>query len=382
MTSTLVSDPQLVLDRIFDLLKIDNTSSLFPGPQPSALSHKALQDVVLRGNREYWVCEKTDGVRKLVYFSRVQKFLASAECPGVNTAQNSTTGNCANSTPDWEHLVLTLDRRLEICRLTNEPPLAELQISDPLFDGTVLDAELTADGKFVAFDCYAFAGQPCSHRNLGVRLSFARAAVKACNPPTPHEASEACTQGDHFEFEQDTWHREGRFELKPMFLLKDIQRFVQVYQRRLDRRHSCDGVIFNPVSDQMYCGTHPFMFKFKRPEDHTCDFLIKTIAKDGPKFAGRFNTVPTYVTPEAGATLQMWWLDEGGSLACFHAINFQRDQETGEAWRDDQIWEFSLIGTRWTPIRHRADRRFPNNKTTVLNTLTCLKSPVRLEDLF
>ena len=158
----------------------------FPAPQPTALSRAAAENEIMSGRREYLVCEKTDGCRKLVFFTRLE------DCP----------------------LVLAIDRRLEIERIFFPD---DCVFAEALFDGTVLDCELAMRlssnsaanvsvsarvEAFVAFDAYALGGAACSHKNLVQRLELARAIVAQCP--------------------------RFFFELKPMYPFDQLQAFCEV----------------------------------------------------------------------------------------------------------------------------------------------------------
>lgn len=328
-----------VLARQKDLMRLDSAVR-FPGPQPTALSRHALHKDVKSGRREYWLSEKIDGVRKQVFMTRY------------------------NTKP----VAYALDRKGCMSLVYYD------YFHPALFDGTVLDAEFSND-KFVVFDCPVFCGQAISHRDYGVRLKYARDAVRACFP-SPQCADSAGAPGlAEFEFERDLWHPDCVFEVKPMFLLKDAKRFCEKYMTRADPRHRCDGVILNPVPDAMYCGKHPFLFKFKETKDHTCDFRVRL--KNAPAEV-------SFCPIAQPGNLYLYFLGESGREELYTSIRYDDVRIDGDPGPGDgEIWECALDAeSRWLPIRQRSDKKDPNAKSTVLETLQCIADQLTLRELY
>jgi len=299
----------------------------FPGPQPVGLSRSNV-DLLLAGNRAYMVGRQTDGVRVVLFFARL------------------------SGKPSLSYL----DRKLQSTDVFGpEQDVKSSAYSDALFDGTVLDAELCA-GRFVVFDCYAFAGRPCWDRNLLVRLRFAREAVAL-----------SCS---------------SLLQLKRMVPFDQLAQFLQEPDQ-----DGCpdDGLVFTPVQDRVTfkssqsCTT----LKFKRPEDHTCDFLVREVTdssqrKHGRAFCGPTRTPPappSSQSPSAGFFVELWFTAD--RLRLFAVVPWTLDEPP----EFERIWEFRVSAGRWQPVRLRPDKRIPNFKATVLDTLRCLHDGVRLEEL-
>jgi hypothetical protein len=261
------------------------------------------------------VGRKTDGVRVVLFFSR----------DGAGR-------------PSLTHL----DRKLQ-----STDVYCDESFSAALFEGTVLDAELS-NGQFVVFDCYALAGQACWDRNLLVRLRFAREAVAQCPAPL--------------------------IRLKRMVTFDRLKSFLDEPD---EDGHPSDGLVFTPVQDRVTfkSGQDGTTLKFKRPEDHTCDFLVRRTTESSQRKHGRsFCPVPAGL---GQAAVELWFTSD--RLRLFAVAEWT----LAESPEFERIYEFraDLEAGQWRPVRLRPDKRIPNFKGTVLDTLRCLHDGVRLEEL-
>jgi len=285
----------------------------FPGPLPTALNRAAL-NVILSGNREYLVCAKDDGVRCFVIFMRIDGLPRLA----VWLRQGAVS-------------------------LIQCPP-GNLMCRSLLFDGTVLDCERVEAGSvlFRAFDCYALAGERCTHRGLLFRLECAKAACA---------------------------HAKCKFlELKAMRPLLHLQEFT----RELEYSETpMDGLIFNPVPDAaMVEGkVNPLVFKFKNP--HTLDLTVRRCldplerawipdAKIGLPFA-------LYCGGQVKGTQVL--LKRVGDPECVDYIG--------------AVAEFEVLpGAQFRVLKARLDKVYPNGLQTVLDVLKTVEEKLELEELF
>lgn len=297
------------MDTVANLLPVDPRVR-FPGPQPVALSRSNLH-LLLDGNRSFLVGRKTDGVRVVLFLSK---------------------DSSARPT------LFYLDRKLQTTEVFNSSPCW----ATSLFEGTILDAELSQD-KFVVFDCYAFAGRACWDRNLIVRLGFANQAVQLCDP--------------HL------------VQLKTMVPLSRLREFASSQDTD---GHPSDGFIFTPVQDRVTFKSALTTLKFKEPQDHTCDFLVREPTERSQRKYGRSFCPVDGATP---MSVELWFTAD--RLRLFAVVPWTLP----EAPEFDRIWEFRVCADTWQPVRLRADKRIPNFKTTVLDTLRCLEDGVRLEEL-
>lgn len=326
-----------VLARLRDLLQV--TGGGFPAPQPVALTRSSMT-ILQKGNREYMVAEKTDGVRVLLFFSRD---------PIGNKPQ-----------------LFVVERKLTLRREFG------LQFPDQLFDGTVLDAEQVGS-TYVVFDCYALGGLSCAKRNLRVRLEYASVAIKCLSK-----------------------QEQARFRLKPMFPFSELRTFCTVYMQRAQRDFACDGVIFTPVEDPLVCGTHGALLKAKPLEHCTCDLLVRPVTGESKRAWDRSfcsidqriiaaESVGERERPD-GVLAELWFLVD--EMELLSVIRWPSDLISlpsclrGES--QSEIWECKpcLQGNTWIPLKPRLDKKVPNHRNTVLDTVRCLHDDLQLAELF
>ena len=143
--------------------------------------------------------------------------------------------------------------------------------------------------------------------------------------------------------------------------------------KRPDRLFACDGVIFNPVPDSLYCGTHPLMFKYKPKHHQTCDFLVRVVTSSSK--LGWSNTFASI--EHRDANLELWMMGDERKPILFTAVLCADDRP-----KDNEIWEFGKERGEWVAVKLRADKRQPNFKDTILSTLTCLADSFDIADMF
>jgi ATP-dependent DNA ligase len=182
--------------------------SRFPGPQPVSIERRHFS---LLKRQPYLVCEKTDGVRHLLFSSDEGVFI-------VNRAWN----------------------------------FVQVKIRIP--KDTLLDGELTdlKDGRkaFCVYDAVRVKGEDLRRAPLNVRLDKARAVIKTIIK----------TAGAPFEV-----------RVKTMLPLERIREIPDL--NSFD--YETDGLVFTPVNEPIRTGTHETMFKWKPRERITVDFYLK-----------------------------------------------------------------------------------------------------------
>jgi hypothetical protein len=333
----------------------------FPAPQPVSLSRENL-GVIQRGNRAYMVCEKTDGVRALVFFT-----------------QDASKQN----------VLISFDRTLKTERIHERIHGAEHKpnrfcYAETLFLGTVLDCEKVELGggmfKLVVFDCYALAGRKCTERNLRLRLAYAKTAVQNCDPDL--------------------------FDMKPMLSLQDFRRLVALEQGPRPRitearNYKSDGFVFTPVQDRVKFKAGCTVFKYKQRQDHTCDFLVRRVSARRRTQSYCWE-VPGHELQEVAdlvgtpATEVELWFMTHDRLTLFTVTVWptnglpelqlpaylQPDLDPSLVpTMPEQVWEFRLQLGVWVPVRPRPDKLKPNFRDTVLDTLRCLEDNLQLHEI-
>jgi hypothetical protein len=187
---------------------------IFPGPQPISIERQHFPSLI---NKNYHVCDKTDGVR-----------YAFICC-----------------TIDDKKVATVMDRSLK----TN---LLKLRIPRECAKGTVLDGEIIQrmDGTwiFLVYDCVVMCGKPINTLSFSERMSFTDTFI------------------DMYK-KQDT--DALLFLKKDIFPLENISMFLDE-----ERPYKTDGVILIPGDDPIRVNTHPFYFKLKNGHENTVDFAI------------------------------------------------------------------------------------------------------------
>ena len=199
------------------LARLTNTPR-FPGSSPCSLERA---DFPKLRAQPYWVCEKTDGVRFLLY--------------------------CTEH--DGKTVAALVDRALAFYLV----PLAAVPTS--MFQGSVVDCELARDKRdgswaLLAFDAYVVCGvslwaQPFSRRMACLRRALAHYRASPEDPAT-------LRLKDFFPGTMMAEFRRGEAERSAQWAI--------------------DGVVLTPELSRAVPGRHTELFKLKTK--HTVDFLV------------------------------------------------------------------------------------------------------------
>jgi len=185
----------------------------FPGPQPISIERKHFQ-VLKKG--EYFVCEKSDGVRNL--------------------------------------LVSLMFRDKKLCLFVNRAfniILVSLNLPKIAYTGTILDGELV-DGTFLVYDAVKVSGVDLKKSNLVNRLTSAENVVNGI-----------------LKMKTDPII----VKLKTFYNLKNFSTFYNEHLPSV--QYKIDGLIFTPVNEHVCTGTQESMFKWKPRDSNTIDFQAK-----------------------------------------------------------------------------------------------------------
>ena len=215
----------------------NNTS--FPGAQPVSFTGDHLQELK---TQDYYVCEKTDGLRYLLYLT--------------NDGEN-----------DIHYLI---DRKNDYYYV---PGLHFPHHEDKTFEkfhiDTILDGELVEDKypnrpsviKFLVFDCLNLDGQSLMQRPLDKRLAYFKSHVLG---PYKEMFKQHPDRPRPFVLEDKT--TEFSYGLEKMF--KEIIPKVK-------QLHGNDGLIFTCRNTPYKTGTDEHILKWKPPSENTVDFLLQ-----------------------------------------------------------------------------------------------------------
>ncbi|EXJ93044.1 mRNA guanylyltransferase [Capronia epimyces CBS 606.96] len=221
---------------VSELLGRKNRS--FPGAQPVSFAARHIQELK---SQDYFVCEKTDGARYLMYLTE-------------------------DNQKDIHYLI---DRKNDYYYI---PGLHFPHHEDSTFQryhtNTILDGELVEDKypdrpseiKFLVFDCLILDKTMLMQRPLDKRLAYFKSHVlqpyremhkQSPNLPRPFVVEDKAT--------------EFSYALEKMF--KDVIPKVK-------RLHGNDGLIFTCKNTPYKTGTDEHILKWKPPSENTVDFLL------------------------------------------------------------------------------------------------------------
>ncbi|KAG0640026.1 putative mRNA guanylyltransferase [Tuber brumale] len=328
----------------------------FPGAQPISFARKHLDELK---REDYYLCEKSDGIRCLLYF-----------------------------TYDGDQEVhYLIDRKNDYYFV---PHLHFPLPDDPTFRGyhreTLVDGELVLDDvggpepllRYLIFDCLILDNRHVMNRTLDKRLAYFREYVYNPYKNLIRKFPQAL---DDFPFQVEFKKMEFSYAIRMMF--QDVLPNLP---------HGNDGLIFTCRTSPYRFGTDQNIIKWKPAEENSIDFRLNlefplisredlededddesdtdSMAPDYdamPKFnlsvfmgEGRYQKwAEMYVTP------QEW--DE------FKSMGKPLDEEIVECAMDDQ--------NRWRFLRLRTDKKEGNHISTVNSVIESIRDRVGKEDL-
>lgn len=211
----------------------------FPGAQPVSFSEEHFDELI---REDYYLCEKTDGIRYLMYM----------------TSDNGRS------------VIYLIDRKNDYYYVPglffphheNNPNFQRFH------ENTILDGELVeekhTDGhtevKFLVFDCLVTDNQSCTHRTLDKRLAFFQEFIlkpyRAMLKREPERRGPFLMEGKQTQFSYHTPHMFNE-------IIPDVI-----------KKHGNDGVIFTCRTSEYTFGTDRHIIKWKPPEENTVDFLL------------------------------------------------------------------------------------------------------------
>ncbi|KAJ5298757.1 NAD-dependent protein deacetylase hst2-1 [Penicillium atrosanguineum] len=223
---------------------LGRTNLNFPGAQPVSFSSKHLTELQ---KEDYYVCEKTDGIRCLMYFAR-----------GDDVEH-----------PEIHYLI---DRKNEYRFVPGlHFPLPDDDTFQSFHVDTLVDGELVNDTypdgthqlKFLVFDCLVLDGQSLMHRTLDKRLAYFKVKVLE-----PYRAM-------YRKFPEEKAHRPFAVEDKSTQFSYGIEMMFREIIPKVKQIHGNDGLIFTCRSTPYRIGTDEHILKWKPPSENTVDFRMR-----------------------------------------------------------------------------------------------------------
>ncbi|EOO04446.1 putative mrna capping enzyme alpha protein [Phaeoacremonium minimum UCRPA7] len=339
---------------VADLLQRNQIS--FPGAQPVSFAQKHIDELL---SRDYYVCEKTDGIRYLLYLT------------------SDETGS---------EIHYLIDRKNDFWFIHHKNLHFPLQGDDQAFHTrTIVDGELVIDEepdgtkkpKFLVFDCLVIDGKVLLERSLDKRLAYFQANVFK-----PYE--------DLFKrFPQERPFQAFQLQMKDMQLGYGIEKMFGEVLPHL--KHGNDGLIFTCVGTPYQFGTDQHILKWKPAEENTVDFKLRLeFPMVEPDDIDRAEGVTKpYIDYEAVPHVQL--LTNYGGEASEPYQPYAELYLTEEEWDKLKSLGDPLQGRvvecamdehqRWRLYRFRDDKLDANHIKVVKSVIDSILHPVGKEDL-
>ncbi|KAI4275209.1 MAG: hypothetical protein LQ337_003387 [Flavoplaca oasis] len=333
---------------------LQRSSTNFPGAQP--VSFAAHHKFELQ-KQDYYVCEKSDGIRCLMY-----------------QTEDETTN---------QEAVYLIDRKNDYYLVPElHFPLPDKDVTSyhvkTLVDGELVNDRLpneTMQLTYLVFDCLCLNGNSAlMHRTLDKRLAYFRENVfnpyKALYKKYPEEIQ-------FLPFIVDFKKMELGYGIEMMF--RDVLPNL---------RHGNDGLIFTCRNTPYQFGTDSHILKWKPPEENSIDFLLMlefpTVQPDAEDLNDGFtNPYSDYSAIPKCKLL----VSEGEGKYLQWADMFVEDAE----WEtlvnldeplNDRVTECFKDGRgRWRFLRFRDDKTEANHISTVKSVIESIEDRVTKEDL-
>ena len=338
----------------------------FPGAQPVSFSAMHLHELK---QRDYWVCEKTDGERYLLWMTQ--------------------DGN--------NPLVYFINRKNEYFYVPGFF-FPHHERRDDFHRDTILDGELVEDKypdgrteiNFLVFDMLVLDGQSMMHRTLDKRMGYFKEQI--LKPYQKSGKGPFAVKDKAIEF---------AYGLEKMFL-EIIPKVKSL--------HGNDGLIFTCKETPYQMGTDKHILKWKPPNDNTVDFLmhinwatvepdpsdpIGSLIEDYDAFPTSFDLFIYEGNDREGAkytkqgdlyvTEQEWtqWKAMGKPLQDIVVECYQEDLSTTTNGNGNTHMNGNggHPATRWRWYRFRHDKDDANHVSTYRSVIDSILDRVTQEDL-
>ncbi|KAF2836721.1 mRNA-capping enzyme subunit alpha [Patellaria atrata CBS 101060] len=335
---------------------LGRTSTNFPGAQPVSFARHHLKEIA---KKDYYLCEKTDGIRCLLYCTQDEN---GAEV----------------------HYFINRKNEYYQVRGIHFP-----HEGDPNFQrfhiATILDGELVNDRypdgsvqlRFYVFDCLVIDGKSLTSRILDIRLGYFHANIWV-----PYRKM------------YEVFPQEKEFRMMEL-VLKDLGKpygITEAFNKIKDLKHGNDGLVFTCKSTPYIFGTDENILKWKPPQENTVDFVLKvgpfplfySETSDPPGMIPDYDDIPLLELcvnygnrdlrnyTELYVTWQEWEV--------MKSLNEILDDRIIECYRDmEGRWRYKAEEDRRP--RFRDDKSDANHISTVIKVIESINDGVSTEDL-
>lgn len=350
-------DARFQQESVADLL--GRKSLGFPGAQPVSFARSHLQELQ---RVDYWLCEKTDGIRCLLYLTQ---YIAEGGQP--------------------VEMQFLIDRKNDYYFIPTDtlhiPP--EGDNIGAFHTGTLLDGELvlqktcTGDKRlaYLIFDMLALDSENITTRPFDKRLY--RAETIFYNPYRKFAN----------KFPTDAASQPFDIQLKKMELPYGTEMMFKDKIPKLP--HGNDGLIFTCVTTPYVAGTDQHILKWKPPQENTIDFRFQI-----DSFPTEQYDDGEYEDWDAKPEIALL-VNHGGGADQYFAMLTLTDAEWAALKRMNQVLDGRIIEcyrdpvtTQWRPKveedgtpRFRDDKTSANHISTVNSVLESIKDAVSEQDL-
>ena len=340
-------------------------STGFPGAQPVSFARKHFMELQ---RTDYYLCEKTDGIRCLLYLTSFVEPGHELEAQFLIDRKN-----------DYWHIPTNY------LHLPLQGNIAEYHRA------TILDGELVrqTDGQgnsrlmYLIFDCLCLDGSNIMARNLDIRLGKVKAFV--------YDPWKAFTR----MYPQDVEAQPFQLEFKKMELPYGVDMMFRQVLPNLP--HGNDGLIFTCKTTPYVTGTDHNILKWKPPHENTIDFRLQIgefpkLVDDEGEYEDwdakpYFDLLVNHGGGEGGYQkyAELGLLDT--EWEAMKLLNEPFDHRIIECWKDPdypqrgqwELWRPKLEPNN-TP-RFRDDKREANYISTVRSVIDSIEDAVTEEEL-
>lgn len=182
------------------------------------------------------------------------------------------------------------------------------------YKGTMLDGEMLLDGTYVVYDAVMLGGRNIRHLNFIKRLEYIYKYLQ--NVP---------------------------IIIKKFYCVHNIRHLIDNLST-----HDTDGLIFTPCEEPVRVATNETMFKWKRLENITIDFM---------------NIDSNLYTQNRNVPIKI----------C--------ETNWAHEYPNNTIIECSYVDGTWKPLKIRTDKDYPNSIKTYNRTLSTIRENITLEEI-
>ncbi|KAI0023125.1 mRNA capping enzyme [Xylariomycetidae sp. FL0641] len=336
---------------------LNRQSHGFPGAQPVSFARRHIDEL---HREDYYVCEKSDGMRYLLYLTADE---------------------------NGREVHYLIDRKNDYWYVNAGSLHFPTQNSQQEFHtGTVLDGELVMDTlanghkepRFLVFDCLALDSQVLMGRELSKRLGYFREQLYK---PYKKLLDEYPEERQYQPFFVEQKNMQFAYGINMMF--KDVIRHL---------KHGNDGLIFTCLKSEYKPGTDPHILKWKDAEENTIDFVWKlhfpTVEPNAEERAD--GILEPFVDWDAKPAVELLVNHGGGGYPAGY-------QPFGSLHLEDSEWEilkglgdpldervveaYMDAQKRWRFMRFRDDKAEGNHISTVTSVIDSIRDAVTKDDL-